>query len=124
MNFKTCSSSLMRRFSTSSRVWRRKSVTDDLFRTLPRVPTTRFLETQRLSSDILFSGYRPVMYPVRENPLFGRGTKTEAPASLESSLPRYDLWSTTTMGLERFPEWSNVPREVVRKLQPFDRHHR
>lgn len=117
----------MRRFSTSSRLCRRKNSVDDVFRSLPRVPTTRFLESQRLSSDILFSGYRPVMYPVRENPLFGRGrAPTKAPAVLEPRLQpkdiRYDLWSTTTMGLEKFPEWSNVPREVVRKLRPFDRH--
>lgn len=117
----------MRRFSTSSGLWRRKSVVDDVFRTLPRVPTTRFLESQRLSSDILYSGYRPVMYPVRENPLFGHSrASAEAPAALEPRLEpaswRYDLWSTTTMGLERHSEWSNVPRDVIRKLRPFDRH--
>lgn len=41
-----------------------------LMRHLPRVPTTQYLESRLLQNDILFSGYRPVTYPVKENPLF------------------------------------------------------
>lgn len=41
-----------------------------MYRQLPRVPTTRFIPQQELTSDILFSGYRPIVSPVRENPLF------------------------------------------------------
>lgn len=40
------------------------------FRSLPKVPTTQYLEARELTRDILYSGYRPVMYPVKENPLF------------------------------------------------------
>ncbi|CCH60794.1 hypothetical protein TBLA_0D02940 [Henningerozyma blattae CBS 6284] len=44
-----------------------------VLRDLPRVPTTEYLENTRLYNDIFFSGYRPVMYPVKENPLFRNG---------------------------------------------------
>lgn len=158
---------MSRRFSTSAGLWfKRKSTHGDVFRALPKVPTTQFLESRELTRDILFSGYRPVMYPVKENPLFGGRTRSsgtvlhenvgsgssERESGVEEQFdvmsgpqgcggigsggvngtwrygPRvpnklvpYDLWSTTTMGMEYFPEWMNVPRQVVRKLRPFDR---
>lgn len=46
-----------------------KSKVGQLYRSLPRVPTTRFISAEELTSDILFSGYRPMVSPVRENPL-------------------------------------------------------
>ncbi|QLQ79886.1 hypothetical protein HG537_0C05340 [Torulaspora globosa] len=158
---------VIRKFSMSSKSYfKRKSTHGDVFRALPKVPTTQFLESRELTRDILFSGYRPVTYPVRENPLFsGRvrggealiGEQVGRESSVEDEIekpeftvmsgprgcggiksggvngtwrygPRvpnklvpYDLWSTTTMGMEYFPEWINVPRHVVRKLRPFDR---
>lgn len=42
------------------------------FRHFPKVPSTQYLEANELSRDIFYSGYRPVMYPLRENPLFFR----------------------------------------------------
>lgn len=155
-----------RSFSTTcKRLFKRKTPHNDIFRTLPRVPTTQFLESRELTRDILFSGYRPIMYPVKENPLFGDRSRNGAivssvagatveknrPASeqeytvmsgprgcggimsggvngtwrygprLPNKLLPYDMWSTSTMGMEYFPEWINVPRQVVRKLKPFDR---
>lgn len=154
---------MIRRFSTSTSVYfKRRSTHSDVFRALPRVPTTQFLESRELTRDILFSGYRPVMYPVKENPLFSGRTRTGETKSRDNSgdqqanaeqeftvmtgprgcggiasggvngtwrygarvpnkLVPYDLWSTTTMGMEYFPEWMNVPKQVVRKLKPFDR---
>ncbi|EDO15170.1 hypothetical protein Kpol_1017p4 [Vanderwaltozyma polyspora DSM 70294] len=58
--------------STPIRFMKRKmsSDTEHIFRSLPRVPTTQFLESTTLTNDILFSGYRPITYPVKENPLF------------------------------------------------------
>lgn len=152
--------------TTDLNLFKRKSSHNDIFRKLPRVPTTQFLESRELTRDILFSGYRPIMYPVKENPLFGGRnrnggitstaesvkilsqieTRAEQPEHTVMSGPRgcggiksggvngawrygprlpnkllpYDLWSTTTMGMEYFPEWLNVPRQVVRKLRPFD----
>ncbi|SJM85136.1 related to protein SUE1, mitochondrial [Zygosaccharomyces bailii] len=143
--------------------FKRKSCSSDIFRSLPRVPTTQFLESRELTRDILFSGYRPVMYPVKENPLFKErrrnGELTEQQsgelrqdsekeymimagprgcggiasggvngtwrngARMPSKLLPYNWWSTTSMGMEFFPEWEGVPRHVMRKLRPFDREH-
>lgn len=41
-------------------------------RSLPKVPTTRFLETEKLATDVFYAGYRPITYPMRESPFFGR----------------------------------------------------
>ncbi|GAV49010.1 hypothetical protein ZYGR_0N04150 [Zygosaccharomyces rouxii] len=165
-----------RLFSTATiRSFKRKSCSSDIFRSMPRVPTTQFLESRELTRDILFSGYRPVMYPVKENPLFkertrngeltdeiqsrhnsglrqGRTQEEEKEsgeeysviagprgcggiasggasgtwrngAKMPSKLLPYSWWSTTSMGMEFFPEWEGVPRHVVRKLKPFDRGH-
>lgn len=145
------------------RRFKRKSCASDIFRSLPRVPTTQFLESRELTRDILFSGYRPVMYPVKENPLFKErrrnGELTEEQhcelrqdaeeehmvmagprgcggiasggvngtwrngVRMPTKLLPYSWWSTTSMGMEFFPEWEGVPRHVVRKLRPFDREH-
>ena len=40
------------------------------FKNLPKVPMTQYLEKGELSKDMLYSGYRPIMYPVKQNPLF------------------------------------------------------
>ena len=55
-----------------------KRRSSDIFRSLPKVPTTQYLEPAELTRDILYSGYRPVIYPVKENPLFKEtGWKTQ-----------------------------------------------
>lgn len=153
---------------SASQTFKRKSSHQDVFRMLPRVPTTQFLESRELTRDILFSGYRPVMYPVTQNPLLTErnrngettlvsevigerrkeeqqhndhnysvmagprgcggihsggvnGTWRYSPKLPNKLLP-YNIWTTTSMGMEYFPEWLNLPRQVVRKLKPFDRH--
>ncbi|SCU79975.1 LADA_0B04346g1_1 [Lachancea dasiensis] len=64
-----------RQFSLeASKMLKRKS--SELFRSLPKVPTTQYLEPAELTRDILYSGYRPVIYPVRENPLFKKAGRT------------------------------------------------
>lgn len=68
----------MRHFSNStSKQMKRKlcNSADSLYRSLPRVPSTQFLESTKLTNDILFSGYRPITYPVKENPLFRSSNK-------------------------------------------------
>lgn len=138
------------------------------FRSLPKVPTTQYLEARELTRDILYSGYRPVMYPVKENPLFRDKKKKslqmllasdEEPATMAkkatakdehknvlfgergtggimsggvngtwkynptvpNELLPYNWWSTSSMGMEYFPEWKDVPSYMMRKLKPFDR---
>ncbi|CAI4054094.1 hypothetical protein SKDZ_16G4020 [Saccharomyces kudriavzevii ZP591] len=137
------------------------------FRSLPKVPTTQYLEARELTRDILYSGYRPVMYPVKENPLFRDKKRDslqmllapdEAPAAEAKATEKYmhknvlfgergtggissggvngtwkynptvpnellpfNWWSTSSMGMEYFPEWKNVPSYMMRKLKPFDK---
>ncbi|CCF59404.1 hypothetical protein KAFR_0G03710 [Kazachstania africana CBS 2517] len=43
-----------------------------LCKNLPRVPTTKYLDKSKLKIDILYNGYRPVLYPMKENPLLYR----------------------------------------------------
>lgn len=167
-----------------------------IWKRLPRVPMTQYLETPELNTDIMYSGYRPVMYPVKENPLFrhkknqksimkdfigetntgasnknnndaddittnlnikknsdtdsdtngeeGKGQKTinkylfgennqggiktlgingtwKYGPRVPSSLLPFNWWSVSSLGMECYPEWNGIPREVIAKLKPFDR---
>ncbi|SCV02914.1 LAMI_0H03994g1_1 [Lachancea mirantina] len=62
----------------ASRLAKRKNA--DIFRNLPKVPTTQYLEPRELTRDILYSGYRPNIYPMRENPLYKEAGKRESRA--------------------------------------------
>lgn len=145
---------------------------------LPRVPMTQYLETAELNTDIMYNGYRPVTYPVKENPLFRHkknqksimqdfidSTATSATPTttmkhthkgkpsavpdvntylygernqggiktlgvngtwkygpkVPSNLLPFNWWSVSSLGMECYPEWNGVPREVIAKLKPFDR---
>ena len=91
---------------------------------------TRYLETKQLSKEILFAGYKPIMYPVRENPLFKLKIKQEdakrengnEKRALGSSVShKYKgIWSTSILGLQDYPEWNNVPWNNIKNLKPFD----
>ncbi|CCD23621.1 Sue1p NDAI_0B05890 [Naumovozyma dairenensis CBS 421] len=58
---------------------------NNIFRTMPKVPMTKYLETKELSQDMLYSGYRPIMYPVKENPLFRLTLKKNSSSSFPFS---------------------------------------
>ncbi|KAL3231787.1 Protein SUE1, mitochondrial [Nakaseomyces bracarensis] len=49
----------------------------EIFRKLPRVPMTKYLENRLLSEDMLYNGYRPILYPMRENPLLNHSNVRE-----------------------------------------------
>lgn len=58
-------------FTTAKKQTSHDSITSkQFFRNLPKVPMTKYLEKTELSKDMLYSGYRPIMYPVKQNPLF------------------------------------------------------
>ena len=146
-----------------------------IWKRLPRVPMTQYLETSKLNTDIMYSGYRPVIYPVKENPLFRHkknqqsimnyfidensvneernpddnndGTENRIEVNkylfgennqggietlglngtwkygprVPSNLLPFNWWSVSSLGMEWYPEWNGVPREVIAKLKPFDR---
>lgn len=67
-------SSIMKRFFTTT-IKKQTNInkissSKQFFKNLPKVPMTKYLERDELSKDMLYSGYRPIMYPVKENPLF------------------------------------------------------
>lgn len=146
--------------------------TDHVWKRLPRVPMTQYLETPELNTDIMYNGYRPLIYPVKENPLFRHkknqksimknfidsstttthnnnsskdrnltdintylygkknqgGIKTlgvngtwKYGPKVPSNLLPFNWWSVSSLGMECYPEWNGVPREVIAKLKPFDR---
>lgn len=138
-----------------------------VFKKLPKVPMTQYLETRELTRDMLYSGYRPIMYPVKENPLFrNRNTMIQINAEtkekqihdedsssstevtskelfgvnnaggigtcgvngvwrynprLPMELVPFNLWSSSSLGMEVFPDWIGVPHNVIKKLRPYDR---
>lgn len=142
------------------------------FKRLPKVPMTKYLETKELKKDILFCGYKPIMYPVKENPLFRNtkiinnilpdlnkkmnssdkdGNKNSIPTNgineelygfqnnggiksvgingtwkfsptIPSDMLPYNWWITSVLAMEFYPEWGNIPKEVLNRLKPFDRH--
>ncbi|AET37479.1 Sue1p Ecym_1233 [Eremothecium cymbalariae DBVPG len=59
----------------------------EILRHLPRVPTTQYLSLEELRTDIFFSGYRPMVYPVKQNPLF-RSSKNILESSIGKGLGR------------------------------------
>lgn len=148
------------------RVWRR----------LPRVPMTQYLESRELNTDIMYNGYRPVIYPVKENPLFRHGKKNHQAIINEfigssksnkdhstgkrdnklgdqdeinthlygqknqggihtlgvngtwkygpkvpTGLLPFNWWSVSSLGMEYYPEWNGIPKDIISKLKPFDR---
>lgn len=148
-----------RRFFSTTQLtqFKRKLLQNEMYRSLPRVPTTQFLRSSELTNDILFSGYRPMTYPVKENPLFMDRSRNNKPPVLKqqqetkdeftvmtgprgtggivsggvngtwrfnprvpNKLLPYNIWSTSTMGMEYFPEWQNVPNNIIKKLKPYD----
>lgn len=144
-----------------------------IWKRLPRVPMTQYLETQELNTDIMYNGYRPVTYPVKENPLFRHKKNQtsimqdffvrEEPSSSSSSssstsrsrkednkylygednhggihtlgvngtwkygpkvppnLLPFNWWSVSSVGMQYYPEWNAIPKEIISKLKPFDR---
>lgn len=136
-----------------------KNKSHKIIRNLPRVPTTKYLSPLELSSDILFSGYRPITYPMTENPLIKNCDSTASDTNelfktsinhssdtiptmsgrygtggietggvngvwkynprIPSKLLNIYIWGASSMGMEYYPEWLNVPKDVAMKLRPF-----
>ncbi|KAH7581637.1 SUE1 [Nakaseomyces glabratus] len=128
---------------------------NEIFRKLPKVPMTRYLENRLLSEDMLYNGYRPILYPMRENPLlchsnvrethyYGESSnelqkKDEEPVNellygpegrggistmgvrrmADPSKVKLGL-SYSIMGMEYYPEWEKVPRDVVKRIKPYE----
>lgn len=82
---------------------------------LPRVPNTEHLIREEFNSDMLYSGYRPIVVGeknAKENKLMQFAMKLE---KMSEPIP----WVSSATGQETFSEWDNVPTEVIKNLRPF-----
>lgn len=82
---------------------------------LPRVPTTEHILREEFNSDMLYSGYRPIVVGdknAKENKLMQFAMKLE---KLSEPVP----WVSSATGQEFFSEWDNVPSEIIKDLKPF-----
>lgn len=84
---------------------------------LPKAPSTEHLKLREISTDVFYSGYRPIfLNPASpkesESTLYEFAMKLEA---LGDPIP----WVSSATGTEFYGEWDNVPTEVIKKLKPF-----
>ncbi|CDO92887.1 unnamed protein product [Kluyveromyces dobzhanskii CBS 2104] len=82
---------------------------------LPKVPSTEHILREEFNSDMLYSGYRPIVVGdknAKENKLMQFAMKLE---KLSEPVP----WVSSATGQELFSEWDNVPSEIIKDLKPF-----
>ncbi|SCU82604.1 LADA_0C06700g1_1 [Lachancea dasiensis] len=84
---------------------------------LPKAPSTAHLKQRDVSTEVLYSGYRPFFLKPKEskqneNSLYEFAMKLE---SLGEPLP----WISSATGAEFYGEWDSVPTDVIKKLRPF-----
>lgn len=91
------------------------------FSWLPRVPSTSHLKQSDMTTNVLYSGYRPLFINPNDPKL-----KEDTGSSLyEFAMKLEDLneplspWISSATGLEFFSEWENIPSELLKNLKPF-----
>lgn len=93
---------------------------------LPRVPNTSHLDMRKFRQDILYSGYRPLLLPIKDdaNLTFRFDKSGYMKKSDLQAAPRpapNNIWNNSALGTQRFSEMDNVPYSVVLTLMPFAR---
>lgn len=112
------SKSAMKDINDTNEINTTKAVTKKLPRDyswLPRVPTTDHVLREQFNSDMLYSGYRPIVIGdknAKEDKLMQFAMKLE---KLSEPVP----WVSSATGQEFFSEWDNVPSDVIKDLKPF-----
>ncbi|GMM33011.1 Sue1 protein [Saccharomycopsis crataegensis] len=114
---------------------------------LPRVPSTSHLDLRKFKNDIFFSGYRPLLLPIKNefrplrfdksgkgmsssasdalsngNSLVGGNSTSEVSFSTSSSSSSFivpNMWNNSAVGTEHFKEMDNIPYKVLMTLKPF-----
>ncbi|SCW03350.1 LAFE_0G08482g1_1 [Lachancea fermentati] len=84
---------------------------------LPKAPSTSHLKQRDVTTNMFYSGYRPVFinpsdHKKNESTLYEFAMKLEA---LGDPLP----WISSATGTEFYGEWDNVPTDLIKKLKPF-----
>lgn len=94
---------------------------------LPRVASTSHLDLRRFRQDILYSGYRPLLLPIKNDCKPLRFDKTGGLAQAGTSggskatyvVP--NMWNNSALGTEHFKEMDNIPYRVLMRLKPFQK---
>ncbi|ODV72214.1 uncharacterized protein CYBJADRAFT_168875 [Cyberlindnera jadinii NRRL Y-1542] len=75
---------------------------------VPSVPSTQYLDLNTVKRDVFFSGFRPILAPVKR------------PVTKVKRQPTKPLrWNESACNLETFDDFSKVPQFVADKLIPF-----
>ncbi|CAI4054276.1 hypothetical protein SUVZ_16G1280 [Saccharomyces uvarum] len=91
------------------------------FSWLPRVPSTSHLKHSDMTTNVLYSGYRPIFI----NPNDPKLKEDTGSTLYEFAMKLDDLneplspWISSATGLEFFSEWENIPSELLKNLKPF-----
>ncbi|EDO17142.1 hypothetical protein Kpol_1072p12 [Vanderwaltozyma polyspora DSM 70294] len=91
---------------------------------LPKVPSNKRLTHQDITTDIFYSGFRPLSIDPTEleNKDEDSSTWYEVSLTLDSPVPpsgHNSIWTSSATGMERYREWHSVPEEVINSLTPF-----
>jgi hypothetical protein len=79
-----------------------------LMQRIPAVPSTQYLDGNAMKRDIFYTGFRPILTPVRR-PV----------AKVKRQATRPLGWNQSACNLETFDDFSKVPQFVADKLVPF-----
>ncbi|CAI5338725.1 ASB_HP2_G0054010.mRNA.1.CDS.1 [Saccharomyces cerevisiae] len=91
------------------------------FSWLPRVPSTSHLKQSDMTTNVLYSGYRPLFINPNDPKLKEDTGSTlyEFAMKLEDLNEPLSPWISSATGLEFFSEWENIPSELLKNLKPF-----
>lgn len=80
---------------------------------LPSVPTTKYIDKNIMKKDILFTGYRPVLSPIKDS-----ANNYKSQIRKKDTIPL--TWNYSACKLKSFDDFSAVPQFIVDKLVPFN----
>ncbi|CCC69121.1 hypothetical protein NCAS_0C01310 [Naumovozyma castellii] len=106
------------------------------YSTLPKVEPITNLRHNEISTDILYSGYRPLFLNFKDlenssrKAEFGNSNNSTlyeiamklddlSPEAISGSTSSNFWHSTSATGMEVFDEWDNVPNSILKNLKPF-----
>ncbi|KAH3676085.1 hypothetical protein WICMUC_002382 [Wickerhamomyces mucosus] len=81
---------------------------------IPSVPTTKYIDTNSLKKDIFFTGFRPILSPIKSS------STTKSISGFMKKQTVSLSWNFSACNLEKFDDYSAVPQFIVDKLVPFN----
>ena len=101
----------------SEKAQTKKKVYD--YSTLPRVEQISDTKLKNMSTEVLYSGYRPLFFDVEPKNSQEGKTLYEFAMKLEEFQEAMSPWVSSATGSEMYAEWDNVPGDVIKDLKPF-----